>query len=187
MVAVVVAAVLAVAAPSPAGAQARPGPGPLKVAVSGDILVHEPIWERARHNGGGAYDFRPMFRYVRPLLREADLAPTPPVKRTAVRVDPKLFDAYVGRYELEPEFTVAITRDGDRLFAQATGQGRLELLPQSEASYFAEVMDIVVTFAKDASGTVTHFTVQQDGRDRAAKRIKCGRPARADDRCCRRP
>lgn len=77
MVAFVAAAVLAVAggAPAPAPAEASERPlGPLTVAVSGDILVHEPIWERARANGGGAYDFRPMFRFLRPVLRDADLA-----------------------------------------------------------------------------------------------------------------
>src|SRR5688572_14955779 len=31
----------------------------LTVAASGDMLIHEPVWERARANGGGGqYDFR---------------------------------------------------------------------------------------------------------------------------------
>lgn len=71
MLAAIVAAALAVAAPAPAAERPL---GPLKVAVSGDILIHEPIWERALANGGGTYDFRPMFRHLRPVLRDADLA-----------------------------------------------------------------------------------------------------------------
>jgi poly-gamma-glutamate synthesis protein (capsule biosynthesis protein) len=73
----VVAGVLAALAPAAPAAEPAPEPplGPLKVAVSGDILVHEPIWERALANGGGdSYDFRPMFRALRPVLRRADLA-----------------------------------------------------------------------------------------------------------------
>ncbi|HEY0646586.1 serine hydrolase [Phenylobacterium sp.] len=103
---------------------------------------------------------------------EPDLAPPPRVRRTAVPIDPRLFDAYAGRYELEPDFFVVITRDGDRLFAQATGQSRFELLPQSGTAFFANVADIVVTFAKDRSGAVTHFTLRQDGQDRVAKRVR---------------
>lgn len=47
----------------------------LTIAASGDLLIHEPIWQRARANGGGGhYDFRPMLRFVRPTVRGADLA-----------------------------------------------------------------------------------------------------------------
>jgi poly-gamma-glutamate synthesis protein (capsule biosynthesis protein) len=38
-------------------------------------LIHEPIWERARLDGGGRrYDFRRMLRFTRPIVRRADLA-----------------------------------------------------------------------------------------------------------------
>ena len=50
-------------------------PVQLTVAASGDFLIHEPIWERARADGGGRrYDFRRMLRFVRPIVRGADLA-----------------------------------------------------------------------------------------------------------------
>ena len=47
----------------------------LRVAVSGDLLIHSPVIDRARVNGGGRrYNFAPMFRHVRPYLQNADLA-----------------------------------------------------------------------------------------------------------------
>lgn len=46
----------------------------LRIVASGDLLVHQPVWARALANGGDHYDFRPMFRALRPLLRGADLA-----------------------------------------------------------------------------------------------------------------
>lgn len=37
--------------------------------------MHAPIWQRAHRNAGGrGYDFRPMFRHLRPILRAADVA-----------------------------------------------------------------------------------------------------------------
>ena len=47
----------------------------LTIAASGDLLIHEPVWERARADGGGRrYDFRRMLRFVRPVVRRADIA-----------------------------------------------------------------------------------------------------------------
>jgi poly-gamma-glutamate capsule biosynthesis protein CapA/YwtB (metallophosphatase superfamily) len=47
----------------------------LTIEVSGDLLVHSPIFDRARALAGGrGYDFSPMLRFVRPLIRRADLA-----------------------------------------------------------------------------------------------------------------
>ena len=56
------------------------------------------------------------------LDKTLPLAP-PPKEHKEIAVDPKLFDGYVGRYRLAPNFVVTVTREGDRLFAQATGQG----------------------------------------------------------------
>lgn len=33
----------------------------MKLAVAGDIMAHGPQINSARENGGGAYDFKPMF------------------------------------------------------------------------------------------------------------------------------
>lgn len=47
----------------------------LTVAASGDLLIHGPVFRRALAYGGGRrYEFRPMFRVIRPLIAGADLA-----------------------------------------------------------------------------------------------------------------
>lgn len=46
----------------------------LTIVATGDLLVHQPVWDRALANGGGVYRFRPMFRAIRPTIRGADLA-----------------------------------------------------------------------------------------------------------------
>jgi poly-gamma-glutamate capsule biosynthesis protein CapA/YwtB (metallophosphatase superfamily) len=56
------------------GSQNSAGPVRLTVEVNGDILVHGPVWQRARADGHGHYDFAPMFREIRPYVRSADLA-----------------------------------------------------------------------------------------------------------------
>jgi hypothetical protein len=45
------------------------------VAVSGDLLIHTAVWERALVLGGGHhYNFTPLFARIRPYVRRADLA-----------------------------------------------------------------------------------------------------------------
>jgi poly-gamma-glutamate synthesis protein (capsule biosynthesis protein) len=59
-----------------ATASAEPAAGTrLTIAASGDFLIHTPVFQRALAYGHGRrYDFRPMFRKVRPLIARADLA-----------------------------------------------------------------------------------------------------------------
>ncbi len=54
---------------------AKPKPVRFTVSVSGDLLMHSPLLERALANGGGqSYDFAPFFTGVAPYIRGADLA-----------------------------------------------------------------------------------------------------------------
>jgi CubicO group peptidase (beta-lactamase class C family) len=93
-----------------------------------------------------------------------------PAASVEVKVDPKIYDAYVGRYELAPTFILTISKEGDRLMAQATGQRPIELFPESEIKFFMKVVEAKVTFVKDDTGKVTHLILHQGG-DRQAKRI----------------
>jgi poly-gamma-glutamate capsule biosynthesis protein CapA/YwtB (metallophosphatase superfamily) len=44
------------------------------ISTSGDILIHSPVWSRALANGGGKYDFSPMFGAIEPFVAGVDLA-----------------------------------------------------------------------------------------------------------------
>jgi hypothetical protein len=101
-------------------------------------------------------------------VRVADKAAAP----AAAKVDPAIYDAYVGEYELAPGFILTITREGDRLMTQATGQSKIEIFPSSETEFFLKVVDAQITFVKSASGTVDQLILHQGGRDMPAKRRK---------------
>jgi D-alanyl-D-alanine-carboxypeptidase/D-alanyl-D-alanine-endopeptidase len=146
------------------------------------IGEHEIVW----HNGGtGGYrsfmGFDPKRRIGvvvlsntstnagvddigRHLLAGAPLL-QPPKTRKEVKVDPKLFDRYTGRYELAPNVFFTITRDDAHLYAQLTGQPRFEIYPEGERDFFYKVVDAQITFVEN--GLVLH----QNGMDRPAKRI----------------
>jgi CubicO group peptidase (beta-lactamase class C family) len=82
-----------------------------------------------------------------------------------------LLDTYVGEYELAPGFTITITREGENLFGQATGQEKFQLFAESLTLFFLKVVEAKVEFFKDANGKVTHLMLYQNG-EHEAKKIK---------------
>src|SRR5690606_37788817 len=85
-----------------------------------------------------------------------------PKQRTAVKVPVEVLDAYVGEYELRPGFVFVITREGERLYVQPTGQGKSPIFPESATEFFSKIVDAQISFAKDASGRVTGLVLHQN-------------------------
>lgn len=95
-----------------------------------------------------------------------------PKERVAIPVGSKILDTYVGRYELAPTFSITVTREGDGLMTQATGQSKVPIFAESETKFFLRVVDAQITFVKDAEGKVTHLILHQGGRDQQAKKVE---------------
>jgi CubicO group peptidase (beta-lactamase class C family) len=96
----------------------------------------------------------------------------PPKERQAVKLDPKLYDAYAGEYQLATNRVFTIRRDGDRLMARLTGQSFLEIFPESETEFFYKVVDAQITFVKDSQGRVTDLILHQSGLNLKATKIQ---------------
>ncbi|GEM_PF-925203 len=101
--------------------------------------------------------------------------PTPPQQETGktdkAKIDPKVFDAYVGQYEL-PMFVLNIMKEGDRLFGQPEGDTKEELIPESETEFSVTNVGAKVKFVKDEKGVVTHIVVSLNGEEFKGKKIK---------------
>jgi len=94
----------------------------------------------------------------------AGLLPT----RAAIKLDPRVLDAFVGQYQTNPSVVLTLTREGDKLMAQQGSSGeRWEWLPETEATFFAKGGNRRQTFSfvKDEKGQVTHLSVQIDGQE----------------------
>jgi hypothetical protein len=53
---------------------AGPPPKTFDIVASGDLLIHRPVFDRARELGHGRYDFRPMLARVRPIILSGAIA-----------------------------------------------------------------------------------------------------------------
>ena len=96
----------------------------------------------------------------------------PPAKHTEVTANPKLFDGYIGKYRLAPNFAIAITREGDRLFLQATNQPRVELFAEGAKDYFVKVVEASITFVVGDDGKATALVLHQNGANVTAARVE---------------
>lgn len=100
---------------------------------------------------------------------EGEVAARPSPREVAI--DPAVLEAYVGRYQLAPDFVLTVTRDGSRLFVQATAQPKLEIFASSPREFFYKVVDARITFERDDTGRVTGLVLHQNGRNMPATRV----------------
>ena len=94
------------------------------------------------------------------------------LEKPPVTVDAKVFDTYVGEYEVGPGFVMRVFREGDKFMTQATGQPVFEMFPESETTFAPRAFAAKLTFVKDADGKVTGIRIEQGGRITNGKRIK---------------
>ena len=105
---------------------------------------------------------------LNPRFELAELKPP----RRAIEVAPEILATYVGEYELAPSVIFTITREGNQLYAQLTGQQRYPIFPETENRFFYRVVDAQITFVKNEQGEVTHLVLHQFGLDQKAPKRK---------------
>jgi len=86
-----------------------------------------------------------------------------------VTVADSVLQSYTGQYELAPKFIITITKEGNNLFGQATGQGKLQIFPETQSKFFLKTVDAEVEFIKDDKGQVTKLVLYQNGAHNAKK------------------
>ena len=92
--------------------------------------------------------------------------------RVAIKLDTKILDAYVGRYEFPPHPTfptgikAMIRRDGEQLIWQAQGKniipGPFKIYPQSETEFFLKVTGGQLSFPRNDDKEVRSVIIRDD-------------------------
>jgi CubicO group peptidase (beta-lactamase class C family) len=94
-----------------------------------------------------------------------------PKVHVLIHVDPTRLELLTGSYQLEPNSFLTISRDGNHLFSQTTGQEQTEIFAEREHEYFAKTDDAQITFDTDDQGRATKLVLHQNGRDVSAARL----------------
>jgi len=100
-----------------------------------------------------------------------------PSSKEVIAVNPAILSEYTGEYEFAPQAILTITKSGETLSAQLTGQPAFPIFAESETKFFYKVVDAQMTFGRNDANKVTHLIMTQNGLDRKAqKRNKTGDP-----------
>jgi D-alanyl-D-alanine-carboxypeptidase/D-alanyl-D-alanine-endopeptidase len=110
------------------------------------------------------------FHLLEPSVPLAKLSPR--VERVAVALNDEVLERYIGEYELTPAIKMTITRTGNQLYAQLTGQGPIRLWPENETDFFVKEVDAQMKFTRDAAGMTTSLTLFQNGQTLMARKTK---------------
>jgi D-alanyl-D-alanine-carboxypeptidase/D-alanyl-D-alanine-endopeptidase len=147
------------------------------------IDSREIVW----HNGGtGGYrsymGYDPRRRFGVVVLSNASTPAgvddiglhllVPSKQRQEMKLDEAVLERYVGSYQLAPQFVLTVTREGNRLFVQATGQPRFEVFAYGERDFFYKVVDAQLTFDAGTDGQATRVILHQNGHDVPGQRLR---------------
>ena len=110
----------------------------------------------------------------------ADVIAKLPPRKVDKTIDPKLYADYLGRYDYVSA-VMEVTTEGGKLFAQITGQPKLELLPESKDHFFWKDVDAEIIFQRNEEGKVTSGIHTQAGSSFGVAKIAEDEKAEAAD------
>lgn len=138
-----------------------------KVRVYGDAAVMTGNLVETARDGRREWVLRFTNTYIK-LKRQWRLAAgqltTLSRERASIKVDPKIYDAYVGQYRNPAGRILSVVKEGERLMIEAGGQ-KLELFPVAEAQFFIKEGDVLLVFVKDEQGRVIRLINRRPNGD----------------------
>lgn len=149
-----------------------------KIRDNGEtVVINYLMVERA---GAGTEQQSAQYVYTDVFVRRAGRwqmiashATRAPNTRVAIKVDPAIYDAYVGDYQTTQGVVFSVRREGDKLTGIAPNGERVELLPESETTYFVRGNPSLTIFEKDSAGRVTYMIFRRaDADDIRLKKVK---------------
>jgi len=136
----------------------------------GEALLKQVDKEKAIENYKKSVELNPGNENGIKILKELEVNTESSTKE--LEVDTNLLESYVGNYELAPGFVLTVSRDGNQLKAQATGQSQFPIFPKSEKVFYYKVVVAQLTFNLNEEGMVESVTLLQGGQELIGKKME---------------
>ncbi|UCG26973.1 MAG: serine hydrolase, partial [Bacteroidales bacterium] len=95
--------------------------------------------------------------------------PVPTIKK--IKLEDELLKKYTGKYQLTPDFQIQIFREEEKMYTQATGQNKVEIVAYEKHKFSVVGVDAKITFNLNEEGEVVSLTIHQNG-DHTAEKIE---------------
>jgi len=136
---------------------------------SGEAFMKKGDKEKAIENYKKSVALNPGNKSSVDRLKESGVNTSDVIKE--VVVDANTLESYVGQYQLAPGFIITISREGNQLKAQATGQPEFPVFPKSNNVFYLKVVDAQLTFNHNEEGKVQSVTLRQAGQEIVGKKL----------------
>jgi CubicO group peptidase (beta-lactamase class C family) len=108
---------------------------------------------------------------IKAIAREYGWEEFLPAPYEVVSLDPTRLDGYVGRFQINPDRVLTLTRENGRLYAQPTEASKVELFPVSDNRFIRKDQGIEYAFVKNPDGRVDVIKISFTGGANEARRI----------------
>jgi CubicO group peptidase (beta-lactamase class C family)/uncharacterized protein YneR len=92
-------------------------------------------------------------------------------KQATATVDSASLEKYTGTYQHASGTKYYVSREGNKLFVQLSGQGVNRVFPKSENRFFYKVVKAEIEFTNEEAGEFQQLTLYQGGQQIPGKRI----------------
>lgn len=118
---------------------------------------------------GGAFDDE----FIRAVAKEYNWPDFRPAEHTLGKVDPAVFPAYAGTYEIAGMGKLTVSTNDGKLFilANPLGPDPQELLPESDTQFFVLSSEVSFAFQKDEKGAVSKLVIKGHSQSYEAKKL----------------
>lgn len=93
-------------------------------------------------------------------------------KRKEISLEENLLKQYEGEYQLAPDFSIVISVANGHIYAQATGQSKLEIFAEKEDLFFLKVVEAQIRFNRDENKKINSLVLLQNGNETEGQKIK---------------
>lgn len=89
---------------------------------------------------------------------------------TEVKVSPEVLKTYLGRYQLNENYSFTVTEDKGQLYIQGTGESITTVYPMAQNRFYSKIITAQFTFNSDKNGHIDSLTLNM-GKDINAKKV----------------
>ncbi len=93
-------------------------------------------------------------------------------EETIISIDPVLLDKFTGKYKMNDNLIVTISKSNNQLFAKPDNEPMLEMLPVSNNEFVIKQINALVNFVTGENGKVNKFKLNMNGMDTELVRIE---------------
>jgi ketosteroid isomerase-like protein len=124
--------------------------------------------QRFREEFRGTYVFRRAESGLRAVFFQATVIPN--TQREAAKVDPAVYDKFVGLYSAGPGDKETVTREGEKLFLTLSGS-KVELKPIDDSTFYIETLGGDWIFLRNDKNEVIGLESRFYGQNIRSKKI----------------